>query len=155
MNSINYTDLTWHIKAFNELSVSELYKIMVARQEVFIIEQAVKYQDADNTDQKAFHIWAENSKGQLLAYCRIFPEGVKYNETSIGRVLTTSLGRGKGIGRQLVSYAIEAIENIYKTSRIRISAQDYLLKFYSEYGFSDTDKKYLEDNLPHTEMVRQ
>lgn len=72
MNSINYTDLTWHIKAFNELSVSELYKIMVARQEVFIIEQAVKYQDADNTDQKAFHIWAENSKGQLLAYCRIF-----------------------------------------------------------------------------------
>lgn len=150
MNNI----IIWNIKPLDELSPEELYKIMVARQEVFMVEQKVSYQDADNYDQKALHLWAEDDTGDVLAYCRIFPEGVKYPEASIGRVLTTKNARGKGLGKQLVAFAIECIENRFSAKHIKISAQDYLLKFYTDFGFKDTGKKYLEDTLPHTEMVR-
>lgn len=143
----------WKIKNFKEISSEELYSILQARAEVFVVEQNCIYQDIDGTDDKAFHFWSEKD-GKILAYCRIFPPGIKYNEASIGRVLTTSAGRGKNIGRQMMQYAVEIIENQLNTSKIRISAQDYLLKFYSEFGFEDTGKKYLEDGIPHTEMLR-
>ncbi|HCR78031.1 MAG TPA: GNAT family N-acetyltransferase, partial [Chryseobacterium sp.] len=100
-------------------------------------------------DQKAVHIWAEED-GEVLANCRIFDKGIKYDEASIGRVLTTEKARGKSLGRQLIQYAVETIENRFHTSEIRISAQDYLLKFYGDFGFEDTGKKYLEDDIPHT-----
>lgn len=145
--------IVWNIKSFEELTTQELYKIIRARVEVFVIEQDTPYQDLDNDDQKALHIWAEQN-GKLLAYCRIFDKGIKYSETSIGRVLTTANARKKGLGKELISIAIENIEKLFKTSEIRISAQDYLIKFYSDFGFVDTGKKYLEDNLPHTEMKR-
>lgn len=145
--------IIWNIKSFEELTTQELYKIIRARVEVFVIEQDTPYQDLDNYDQKALHIWAEQD-GELLAYCRIFDKGIKYSETSIGRVLTTANARKKGLGKELISIAIENIEKLFKTSEIRISAQDYLIKFYSDFGFVDTGKKYLEDNLPHTEMKR-
>lgn len=144
----------WKIKNFDELSTSELYKIIQARIDVFVVEQNAPYRDLDDTDQVAIHIWAENEQGQLLAYCRVFDHGVKYAETSIGRVLSTSSARGTGVGKQLVDYAVQTIENRFHTTAIRISAQDYLIPFYSNYGFVATDKKYLEDNLPHTEMYR-
>lgn len=145
--------IIWNIKSFEELTTQELYKIIRARVEVFVIEQDTPYQDLDNYDQKALHIWAEQD-GELLAYCRIFDKGIKYSETSIGRVLTTANARKKGLGKELISIAIENIEKLFKTSEIRISAQDYLIKFYSDFGFVDTGRKYLEDNLPHTEMKR-
>ena len=148
------SDITWKIKTFDELTTSELYQIIKARVEVFVIEQDTPYLDLDNYDQKAIHLWAENEDNEVLAYCRIFDKGIKYSETSIGRVLTTENGRGKNIGKQLLAYAVETIENRLHTSEVRISAQDYLIKFYSYYGFQPTDKKYLEDNLPHTEMFR-
>lgn len=147
------TKLVWNLKSFEELTRDELYKIIRARLEVFVMEQNCSYLDTDNYDQKALHLWAEYD-GEVMAYCRLFDTGIKYEETSIGRVLTTQKARGLNIGRELVGNAVQIIENVYKTSKIRISAQDYLLKFYSDFGFIATDKKYLEDNLPHTEMYR-
>ena len=147
-------NIIWKIKSFEELTTSELYQIIKARVDVFVVEQNSPYPDLENYDQKAIHIWAEND-GEVLAYCRIFDKGIKYPETSIGRVLTTEKGRGKSLGKQLIQYAVETIENRFKTPEIRISAQDYLLRFYSYFGFSETEKKYLEDNIPHTEMVRK
>lgn len=147
-------NVIWSIKKFDELTITELYKILKARMEVFIIEQDCHYLDLDNYDQKALHLWAEK-EGFVLAYCRVFDRDIKYNEASIGRVLTTESGRGKGVGRRLMNLAVEVIENRFQTSEIRISAQDYLLKFYSELGFQDTGKKYLEDNIPHTEMIKK
>lgn len=146
-------NVVWNIKRFDELTVPELYAIIKARIDVFVVEQDCPYPDLDNYDQKALHLWAEND-GEVLAYCRIFDRGVKYPETSIGRVITTEKGRGTGLGKQLIQYALEVIENRLGTSEIRISAQDYLLRFYSGFGFQDTGKKYLEDNIPHTEMFR-
>jgi ElaA protein len=144
----------WKIKTFSELTTPELYEIIKARINVFVVEQDCPYPDLDDNDQKAIHLWAEKN-GEVLAYCRIFDKGIKYPETSIGRVVTTENGRGTGLGKQLIKYALEIIENRLGTSEVRISAQDYLLKFYSDFGFQDTGKKYLEDNIPHTEMFRK
>lgn len=145
--------ITWNVKPFSQLSTEELYKILKVRIDVFVVEQNCPYPECDNFDQKALHLWAEYN-GEILAYCRIFDKGIKYPETSIGRVLTTETARGKNLGKHLMSFALQIIENRYKTSSVRISAQDYLLKFYSEFGFQDTGKKYLEDDIPHTEMLR-
>lgn len=144
----------WKIKTFSELTTTELYEIIKARVNVFVVEQDCPYPDLDDYDQKAIHLWAEKD-GEVLAYCRIFDKGIKYPETSIGRVVTTTNGRGTGLGKQLIQYALEIIENRLGTPEVRISAQDYLLKFYSDFGFEDTGKKYLEDNIPHTEMLRK
>lgn len=146
-------DLIWHIKSFEELTTGELYQILKARAEVFVVEQNCPYLDTDGKDELAYHLWA-TSKGNLLAYCRIFPASVQYEETSIGRVLTTAEGRGHGLGKTMMSLAIQSIETLYNTGAIRISAQDYLIAFYQGFGFELTGKSYLEDGLPHSEMVR-
>lgn len=146
--------ILWKVKDFKDISRDELYAILKVRQEVFVVEQEAAYLDADDTDQKALHIWAEMDD-KVVAYCRVFNKGIKYDETSIGRVLTHPDYRKLKLGRTLVGYAVDVIENRYKTSEIRISAQDYLIDFYGSFGFIATDKRYLEDNLPHTEMYRK
>jgi ElaA protein len=147
-------NVTWNIKNFEDLSTKELYKILKVRQEVFIVEQTCYYLDADGYDDKALHIWAETN-GEIAAYCRIFSQGIKYPETSIGRVLTNTKYRNLKLGKTLINIALQAIETHFETSECRISAQDYLLEFYKSFGFEDTGKKYLEDDIPHTEMVRK
>jgi ElaA protein len=144
-------NILWKIKTFDEFTVPELYNVLKARIDVFVVEQNCPYPDLDDYDQKAVHIWAEQN-GEVLANCRIFDKGIKYPEASIGRVLTTEKARGKRLGKQLIQYSLDAIEARFHTSEVRISAQDYLLKFYGEFGFEDTGKKYLEDDIPHTEM---
>ncbi|SEN00240.1 GNAT family N-acetyltransferase [Chryseobacterium taichungense] len=146
------TNIIWKIKTFDEFTVPELYNVLKARIDVFVVEQNCPYPDLDDYDQKAVHIWAEEN-GYVLANCRIFDRGIKYPEASIGRVLTTEKARGKRLGKQLIQYALDTIEARFHTDEVRISAQDYLLKFYGEFGFEDTGKKYLEDDIPHTEML--
>ena len=145
--------IVWKIKPFSQLSTEELYQILKIRQEVFIVEQTCYYLDADGYDQQAVHIWAEK-EGEILAYSRVFEPGIKYKEASIGRVLTNPNYRKNKLGKILIRFSINTIEARFRTQSIRISAQDYLLHFYSEFGFQDTGKKYLEDDIPHTEMVR-
>lgn len=147
------SSIVWKIKPFSKLSTEELYQILKIRQEVFIVEQTCYYLDADGYDQQAVHIWAEK-EGEILAYSRVFEPGIKYKEASIGRVLTNPNYRKNNLGKILIRFSINTIEARFRTQSIRISAQDYLLRFYSEFGFQDTGKKYLEDDIPHTEMVR-
>lgn len=146
-------ELIWKIKTFDELSTKELYDVLKIRQEVFIVEQTCYYLDADGYDEMAVHIWAER-EGNVLAYCRIFDLGIKYHEASIGRVLTHPDHRKLRLGKILVKLALSTIESRFRTNEVRISAQDYLLAFYSEFGFVETGKKYLEDDIPHTEMLK-
>lgn len=147
------SSIVWKIKPFARLSTEELYQILKIRQEVFIVEQTCYYLDADGYDQQAVHIWAE-SAGEILAYARVFEPGIKYAEASIGRVLTNPKYRKNNLGKILIRFSIDTIEARFRTRSIRISAQDYLLSFYSEFGFVDTGKKYLEDDIPHTEMLK-
>ena len=146
-------DLVWKIKSFEQLTGSELYAILKIRQEVFVVEQTCYYLDADGDDDKAIHIWAEKN-GEIVAYCRIFRPQIKYAEASIGRVLTHPTYRKLNLGKILMKIAIATIEGKFRTKKIRISAQDYLLNFYTDLGFQSTGKKYLEDDIPHTEMIK-
>ena len=147
-------EVVWKIKSFEQLSTTELYEILKVRQEIFVVEQTCFYLDADGSDEKAIHIWG-NCEGAIVAYCRVFPQKIKYNEASIGRVLTNPSFRGKNLGIILMKIAIQTIAIRFQTKVIRISAQDYLLRFYKRLGFTDTEKKYLEDLIPHTEMIKQ
>ena len=147
------SSIVWKIKPFARLSTEELYQILKIRQEVFIVEQTCFYLDADGYDDRAVHIWAEKG-GEILAYSRVFEPGIKYAEASIGRVLTNPKYRKNNLGKILIRFSIDTIEARFRTRSIRISAQDYLLSFYSEFGFEDTGKKYLEDDIPHTEMLK-
>lgn len=147
-------NVVWRIKYFEELSTKELYEILKTRQEVFVVEQTCYYLDADGSDEKAVHIWGE-AEGKIVAYCRIFQPNIKYKQASIGRVLTSPEFRGQNLGKVLMQIALQSIEIRFKTKAVKISAQDYLLKFYSDLGFIDTGKKYLEDDIPHTEMIKE
>jgi ElaA protein len=144
----------WHYKLFDELTVKELYQIIQLRNQVFVIEQDCIYQDADGKDLKCGHLWA-TINDEVVAYSRIVPKGVSYeNEPSIGRVVTNDKFRGLGLGKQLIANSIMVIENRLFTSLIRISAQLYLKEFYESFGFEQVSEVYLEDNIPHIEMLR-
>jgi len=143
----------WRIKSFDELSTTELYKILQVRIDVFVVEQNCPYPETDGYDEKALHLWAEKD-GEIAAYCRIFAPEIKYEFASIGRVLTNQNVRRQNFGKGLMKIALDIIETRFKTSKIQISAQDYLLNFYADFGFQSTGNSYLEDDIPHTEMLR-
>lgn len=151
---INRHTMNWKIKAFDELTVHELYEVLRLRSEIFVVEQNCAYQDLDNSDQKALHLMGRNDDGILVAYTRLFGPGIKYAEASIGRVITSSLARGTGAGRQLMEKSIAAVEEAYGKGPIKIGAQQYLQRFYTSLGFEQTSDTYMEDGIPHIEMVR-
>lgn len=144
----------WHVSDFDGLSVNDLYDLIAARVEVFIVEQNCPYQDVDGKDRHALHVWARDEANYVLAYARITHPGVRFKEPSIGRVITTQAGRSRGLGRELMTRAIAVIEARYPQQAIRISAQQYLERFYQSLGFETVSESYLEDNIPHLEMLR-
>ncbi|MBF0596554.1 GNAT family N-acetyltransferase [Faecalibacter rhinopitheci] len=147
--------VVWHYKLFDELMAKELYQIIQLRNEVFVIEQDCIYQDADGKDLKCGHLWA-TINDEVVAYSRIVPKGISYeNEPSIGRVVSRGKHRGLGLGKHLIANSIQVIENRCFTSSIRISAQLYLKKFYESFEFEQVSKEYLEDDIPHIEMLRK
>lgn len=142
-------------KTFSELTIDELYEIMVLRQEVFIIEQDCPYLDADGKDQQAWHLMGFDKDEKLIAYSRIVPQGVSYkNYPSIGRIVSSPSVRGKGIGKKLITACLETTEKLFKDQPVKISAQSYLIKFYESFGFEPIGEEYLEDNIPHVAMIR-
>lgn len=142
-------------KPFYDLSLDELYEIMKIRQEVFVVEQTCPYLDADGKDQEGWHLYGTNQKGEMVAYTRILPAGISYeNYPSIGRVLTTESERGTGAGKLLMSVTIEKLEQLFGSLDIKISAQCYLEKFYKDFGFEPVGESYLEDDIPHIAMIR-
>lgn len=146
--------LRWRWCAFDALSVHELQNIYTARQQVFSIEQQCIYLDADGCDEQSFHLAAWRPDHRVpLAYARVVAPGVKYAEPSIGRVITTEAARGSGLGRELVRRAIEGCRQAYPRAGIRISAQSRLEAFYAGFGFVIVGERYMEDGIPHTEML--
>lgn len=139
-------------KAFDELVVQELYKILQLRSEIFVVEQNCVFQDMDDLDQKAIHVMGYNESDILVAYARIFPPGITYNEVSIGRILTKI--RGEGMGKELLRFCIEKANFLYNKTPIRIGAQCYAIPFYEKFGFKPVGDEYLEDNIPHIEMLK-
>jgi len=140
-------------KRFNQLSKNELYKIFHIRSKVFIVEQNCLYQDIDFKDQKALHILIKKKK-EIIGYSRIFKPGDYFKKASIGRVVISKKNRDKGYGKILMRESIKAIENNFKEKEIKISAQKYLLDFYTSIGFKKEGEEYLEDGIPHISMIK-
>ncbi len=136
-----------------QLDAQQFHEIISNRERVFVIEQKCVYQDADAYDLVSWHLTCRID-GTLAAYLRIVDPGHRYPEPSIGRVLTVSQYRGIGLGKALLNRAIEGAEHYYPGQAIRISAQSYLHRFYSSYGFQSVGEEYLRENIPHIEMLR-
>ena len=144
--------MEWIQKKFNELTVSELYDILQLRNEVFAVEQNCVYPDMDNKDQPSVHLMGRKDN-KLVAYTRIIPPGIAYPEPSIGRVVTSSLVRRSGTGRELMQRSIQLVHERYGAQPVRIGAQLYLKEFYASLGFRQTGEIYLEDGIEHIEML--
>lgn len=154
--------MQYHFKPFSELTLVELYAILSARQAVFIVEQNCPYLDTDGYDDKAHHLWSvlpndnPHNTTAIAAYLRIFAPDIKYvGESSLGRIITTAKARGTGAGRALVQEGITRCQAMYPHCTIRIGAQQYLEKFYGSFGFVTVSEPYMEDGIPHIEMILQ
>jgi ElaA protein len=144
----------YRLKRFEELSNYELYALLQLRERVFVVEQNCPYLDCDGKDLHAYHLWIPDEDGVPIAYCRILPKGVSYEMyASIGRVVSHPKHRNTGAGRALMSLALELIVQLFPGQPVKISAQQYLLHFYQEFGFVQVGEMYLEDEIPHVAMV--
>lgn len=140
------------IKNFSELSTEEIYNILKIRSEVFVVEQNCVYQDIDEKDQKATHLFIEKNN-EIIAYTRIFKKGDYYEENpSIGRVVVSKKERGKNLGKEIMLNSIEFIKKELEGRKIELSAQKYLDKFYTDLDFYSEGEDYLEDGIPHQRM---
>lgn len=148
--------MNWTITCtfFDQLTPQTLYALLRLRSEVFVVEQNCVFLDADNKDQYCHHLLAWNHAGELAACVRLVPPGISYPQMSIGRVASSPSARRTGAGRFIMQQAILEIQSLYRPGPIRIGAQQYLQQFYESFGFVQSSKTYLEDNIPHIEMIR-
>lgn len=141
------------IKRFSELTIQEMYKMLQLRSEVFVVEQDCVYQDIDGKDQKALHILGWENE-VLVAYTRCFKQGDYFDKASIGRVIVKEKYRKFGYGHEILKASISEIQERYQTNIIKLSAQQYLTRFYESHGFKQTGEGYLEDGIPHIAMIK-
>ncbi len=137
------------IKKFNELTTQELYELLKARAEIFVVEQNCVYQDLDDIDYNSLHIFYEENN-KVVAYLRAFPKKNEINTIQIGRVLT--LEHGNGLGKKIVEAGIQAIKDKTNGTKIFMEAQKYAIGFYEKFGFKVTSDEFLEDGIPHVAM---
>ena len=145
--------LHWHWLRFADLGVDHLYDALALRSRVFILEQG-PYLDPDGVDRDSWHLLGRDDAGTLQAYLRVVDPGVKYEEPSIGRVITSPETRGSGLGHGLVAEGVARCVAAWPGRGIRISAQAHLERFYGRHGFVRVGENYGEDNIPHCQMWR-
>ena len=146
--------ITWRCAHFGQLTAREFHDILQARAAVFVVEQNCAFQDVDGADPVSEHLVGRED-GAIVAYCRLVPPGVKYPEPSIGRVITARAARGIGAGRALMAKAIERAETLWPGHCMKIGAQQYLARFYGDFGFVQSSEPYDEDGIQHIEMIRE
>jgi ElaA protein len=150
-------NIEWQWTRFSDLRPAELYEALRLREAVFVVEQNCAYPDADGRDPAAWHLlgWMEAEDGRrLVAYARIFEPGVRYEEASIGRIVTAQEVRHSGLGRALMAEALRRVELVAPRQPIKLAAQRYLENFYSGFGFRTVSDPYLEDGITHVDMIR-
>ncbi len=145
--------LNWLIKPYGELTVNEFHDIIALRMKAFVVEQNCCYQDLDGKDKKCYHLLCRDGQGKVVATARILHPGASYPEVSIGRVVIDESIRGKGIGHKLMEICMSYVIEEFGDVAIRISAQKHLEEYYGSHGFFSSGKEYLEDNIPHVEML--
>ena len=146
-----HLEVTCFWKEFNELSLDDLYAILNLRQKVFVLEQDCPYLDADYSDQDAFHLLGYKDN-DLIAYLRAFKPGIKYEGSSLGRIVTDINSRGLGVGKKIIKEGVKFLKKEYPDNEIIISAQHRLEDFYIDLGFTSRGEVYLEDDIDHIQM---
>lgn len=146
--------MKFEFKNFNDLSLDELYDILQLRAEIFVVEQDCVYNDIDNLDKVAIHQFLRKN-GELIAYLRLLKPGTRFPEYSIGRLVVKQTERGTGLGMIMMQEAKDYILKNWDASKIKISAQKYLQKFYEDLDFKVVTEDYLEDGIPHVGMLFQ
>lgn len=145
--------ITWRCAPFEQLTPREIHDLLQARSAAFVVEQNCVFLDIDGIDPQCWHVVGYDRAG-LVATARLVPPGTKFAEPSIGRVVTTSAVRGTGVGRALMKEAIAQTERLWPRQPIRIAAQEHLEAFYGSLGFVATASRYVEDGIPHVDMLR-
>jgi ElaA protein len=148
--------ITWQWNGFADLTVAQLYAMLALRQEVFVLEQACLYPDIDGLDPDAHHLlgWrSSDGRQELVAHLRCLAPGAKYEEMSIGRVVTSPAARGTGLGRELVAQGLALARRLHPGHAIRIGAQAHLEHFYAGFGFVTVSAPYDEDGILHIDML--
>jgi ElaA protein len=145
--------LHWDLITFAKLTAQELYDLLALRQLVFCVEQKCPYLDCDGKDQTSHHLLGRDTSGRLVAYARLVPAGVTFDEPSIGRVVNHPDVRRSGVGKELMREAIARAEAMFGATPIRIGAQLYLKRFYEELGFAVASPIYDEDGIQHVQML--
>lgn len=138
------------IKDFYELTNDELLEIYKLRVSVFVVEQNCPYQEVDNHDKKAIHVYYKEND-TIVAYIRVLPPHTTYDEASIGRVI--SIKRRCGLGTKIMKVGIDLVKERFKADKIKIGAQVYARKFYENLGFKQVSDEYIEDGIPHIKML--
>ena len=138
------------VKHFDELSNKELLEIFKLRVSVFVVEQNCPYQEIDEYDEKSIHVYLKENE-EIVAYARVLPKGCTYDCVSIGRVL--SIKRRMGLGTRIVKEAIKVAKREFNANNIKIGAQVYIKKMYEDCGFKEISNEYLEDDIPHVDMM--
>lgn len=152
-NRTGGVSVDWKVKTFEALSLPQLYHILQERVAVFVVEQNCPYQEVDGADQASSHLFLEKDD-QIVAYARLIPKGVLYDVASIGRIFVHKDYRKEGYGRELLAKAIEIISVNWREDQIKLHAQVYLRDFYQSFAFKEVTEEYLEDGIPHVDMVR-
>lgn len=142
----------WKLKTFDELTTEELYIILKERVDIFVVEQNCAYPEIDGCDRDCYHLFLEE-EGELLAYLRIVPAGIKYEEASLGRVIVKQKHRGRGYAKELIGRALRFAHEELGARSVKIQAQHYLRDFYGAFGFQPLTEVYLEDGIPHLDML--
>lgn len=144
--------MQFEFKKFSDLSLNELYDILKLRSEIFVVEQNCVYNDLDGLDKDAVHLFHKKD-GKIVAYARVLKPGTRFADFSIGRVVVKQSERRTGLGIDLMEAAKNYIINELGATKIKISAQSYLQRFYENLGFEVITEMYLEDEIPHFGMV--
>ncbi|MBR4669320.1 MAG: GNAT family N-acetyltransferase [Butyrivibrio sp.] len=138
------------IKHFNELTTTELYEILKTRFEIFVTEQECLYQDLDDKDQDAIHVFCMNEKGRVAGCLRVFWNDEAAGVAQIGRVAT--LEHGKGIGGEILHAGVEVARDRLGAKKITLHAQEYAIGYYAKEGFEVVSDIFMEDGIPHVTM---
>ncbi|SFB04811.1 ElaA protein [Lentibacillus halodurans] len=144
--------MEWSLKTFQELTNDDLYALLKLRVDIFVVEQECPYPELDNYDQWAIHYFLKIAD-EMAANVRILPAGSKFNEASIGRVAVAEKFRGSGLGKEMMRKAIDYTTTVLDEQQIKIQAQEYLKQFYSDLGFIQISDPYLDDGIPHMDML--
>jgi len=139
------------VKTFEELSTRELYEILKSRAEIFVVEQNCVYQDIDGIDLRSLHVFYQDETGRVVAYLRLFQKANSTDTVQMGRVLT--LEHGVGLGGKILHEGISVAVAKMSAKKIFIEAQTYAIKFYEREGFKVCSEEFLEDGIPHVQMI--